>query len=168
MNQENDRGTVLRIALEQSIHDLNIRGLRLSAKWSSEQLAGLPRDYKSMQSTPIRTATICDESISNLEYSSILLANTLILNGEYQRCAHLLRIRNGNTTSLPSSRLGKFLSLYSLYMAGEKIKEQLISESPDSKSESAKNPFLSEVVKDLLPLYAKVRRFLYHYRNIIN
>lgn len=54
-----------------------------------------------------------------------------------------------------SSLLGIFLSAYSLYLAGEKIKDQVASEAIDGSSPtSIKNPFLTELYKELNPLYA--------------
>ena len=65
----------------------------------------------------------------------------------------MLRPQAGRRLSSP---LGVFLSAYSLYLAGEKIKDQLASEADgDSTPASIKNPFLTEIFRELSPLHAQ-------------
>ena len=73
--------------------------------------------------------------------------------GEYQRAAYILRSKENNQKV--SSKLGIFLSVYALYLAGEKIKDQIDSETcGESAANSVKNPFLNEIYKELTPLYS--------------
>lgn len=72
--------------------------------------------------------------------------------GEYQRAAFLLRSKSDSRAI--GSPLGIFLSAYSLYLAGEKIKEQIAAEvSGGSSAAEVRNPFLTEIYRELGPLY---------------
>lgn len=152
------RGDVRR-KLMQSIEDMSIRGLKMSAKWSSEQLLGMQDEVGD------------DADIDQIEFNSVLIpsseknlihyANLLIVNGEYQRCAHVLRGKR--LSNQINSNIGTFLTYYSLYMAGEKMKELSISEGSQNKTSTKDsnkgnrdvhfNPFLNDIFKDLLPAY---------------
>jgi len=133
------------------------------------------------------------ESQTRKEKDYILLGQSLVLNGEYLRCAHMLRkqdtgsastLQLGHTNTMKvSSALGVFLATYSLYMAGEKLKDQELVEregkenrelaqanaanannvppgaaNKTKKAEAqklqAKNPFLADIFRDLYPIYA--------------
>ena len=131
------------------------------------------------------------ESQTRKEKDLILLGQSLILNGEYLRCAHMLR-KQGDSSSAPHAHTntmkvrsahGIFLATYSLYMAGEKLKDQqqvekegrenreaalanaanannVLPGSAANKTKKAetqkvqtKNPFLGDIFKDLWPIY---------------
>jgi len=135
------------------------------------------------------------EPLTRGEKDHILLGQSLILNGEYLRCAHMLRRQEQDTGSSSSlqyghtnamkvtSAHGVFLANYSLYMAGEKLKDQEQVEregkenrdlalanaanannvppgaanktkKPEAQKLQSKNPFLSDIFKDLYPIYA--------------
>ena len=169
----------IQASLRQACEDLSSRGLYLASKWCGELLFGIntgndeeegeyrPNDEDSgseneeyddenmqiqLQESQRAAAAA---SIPLREKDQILFAQSLILNGEYLRCAHMLRrqaaTKNGNSSSsssssssgdgggglsstLPnvytsiSSPLGRFLATYSMYMAGEKLKEQQLVE----------------------------------------
>jgi anaphase-promoting complex subunit 8 len=130
----------VRRQLRLAVRNLDAHGLQLSSKWASEQLVGMDLDNDTDEIS-------FNENTSNIppqEYDLLLFAKNLLNNGEYQRCAHLLRrkpirkdcngdSKKGTTSSIPasasekgvvSSTLGLFLSAYSMYMAGEKLNEQ--------------------------------------------
>ena len=121
------------------------------------------------------------EGINRYEKSRILLAQSLLYKREYQRCTHMLSsYKKCNEVKLSSQRgdlsvLYIFLTAYSKYMAGEKLRDQLAPEkSTDTSGKSDKkvpsppvpdiaqgvsglgnncNTHLREVFYDLLPLY---------------
>ena len=138
------------------------------------------------------------QHMSRWERDHIHLGQSLILNGEYLRCAHMLRKQGGDTVTSSSdsaltystsstvkvkSRHGLFLANYSLYLAGEKLKDQQQVEkegkderlaqqnsqqaNPNARAGggpakgansslpelAAKNPFLGDIFRELWPLY---------------
>ena len=139
--------TEIRKHLRLAVQKLDARGLQLASKWACEQLVGIDADHSSlfikMSSTSSQHSS---DDVPSQELDLLLFARCLITNGEYQRCAHLLRNKpkeasvdinvvlnssSGTTKNSKSlvgsavkSDLGIFLSVYSLYMAGEKLKEQ--------------------------------------------
>jgi hypothetical protein len=168
----------LRTKLSIAVEDLTIRSLKISARWASEQLLGMsPNLEDASADLPLY------ENHNRLpanERDIIHFSNLLISNGEYQRCAHLLRLRRANSTL--NSSIGIFLMAYSLYLAGEKIKDQLQVEKlgdlhghPNSillswflvnlfflgtnqtayNGEPVSNPFLKEIFNLLYPLYTE-------------
>ena len=143
--------------LRAAVQKLNDRGLHLASKWACEQLVGMDYEESSVDDDSARTswkALSNDSEITDKEQDLLLFARSLLTNGEYQRCAHLLRRSTSSTNngteahahdsatsssnavithaaskllsnSSVKSCLGVFLSVYSMYMAGEKLKEQL-------------------------------------------
>lgn len=150
-------------ALRHSANDLRDFGLSLSEKWLREQLIGL------------RTCNVVSDksTTNNLNNSEIesditYLAQSLLGQGEYLRCTHLLRkIHPSNATPL-----SRFLYCYSCYMAGEKIKTQKKIENVSSRNSSdgatlpdkkesllngknqiAKNPNLRDLFDEMYPVF---------------
>lgn len=116
----------LRSDLIQAVDDMSARCLHLSAKWASEQLLGmksLPSNHDNFVEVPLHAVS---DMVPANERSVIRMANLLISTGEFQRCAHILRSRRAE--KLLTSKLGTFLMAYSLYMAGEKLKDQTAAE----------------------------------------
>ena len=177
-----ERNTI-QFHLRQAITELSQRGLSLSSKWASEQLFGMhemdddgidddtehpPRHNGHQDST--------ESAMSTIEVDALLLAQNLISSGEYHRCAHFLRRHKGGR-GIISSRRGLFLKFYALYMAGEKVKDQQSVENSASKNSNgskssaaaksldpatskspsgtgtAKNPYLADTFRELLPLF---------------
>ena len=156
----------LRHQLRRAVIELNSRGLYHSAKWAAEQLQGMPQ-MKSAEYIP-KTHRV---DIEAAEIDLIQFSQSLMALAEYQRCAHLFRTPMGLQPHLSS--LSIFIACYSLYMAGEKLKDQADSENAQSLSNSlnapmethdmpskssksatkSRNPFLLEIFADLLPLY---------------
>jgi hypothetical protein len=173
--------------LSESIEEMNLHGLKLSAKWLSEHLLGL--DQLSYQQELSESATGSLDPVplySNQtlvprqEKEMIHFANLLLVANEFQRCAHFLRTKYENKTL--TSQLGIFLLTYSLFLAGEKIKEQNLVEAsgeicllvsshclntgnqttnkernPEKKVQESvslpMNPFLNEIFHILYPIY---------------
>jgi Anaphase promoting complex subunit 8 / Cdc23 len=143
--------------LRLAVRKLDARGLQLASKWACEQLVGMDSDETLVSDSSGYSFSQFDsndnEIVSEKEQDLLLFARSLLTNGEYQRCAHLLRrstkgsicseidsrdSRHPNSISVTTkamsklltngavkSKLGLFLSVYSMYMAGEKLKEQL-------------------------------------------
>jgi len=73
----------LKHKLRTSVIDLNNRCLKQSAKWVCEQLVGMNDDEDDFDAIDNREE--CKETISSAENDVIMLAHSLINNGEYQR-----------------------------------------------------------------------------------
>ena len=144
----------IRRQLRAAVQKLNARGLHLASKWACEQLMGMNvEDTDATDAFSVTTKQLPSESLEDVipanEIYLVYFARSLVTNGEYQRCAYLLRRpsttgtanptahpqqhgANANALTGPSlltagtvkSPLGLFLSAYSMYMAGEKLKEQ--------------------------------------------
>ena len=154
----------LRSNLRQATFELDSRGQSIAAKWACEQLLGLADHADDTDDTSANwdSALYADNSNPG---DAFIFASSLIGFGEFQRCAHVLR--KGNFSD---SKLGIFLYFYSLYMAGEKIKDQHESEQVDhtmpSKSSGneikavdnegrkiSKNPSLVSLYCEMVPYY---------------
>ena len=142
----------IRRQLRAAVQKLNARGLHLASKWACEQLMGMDvEDTDATEAFSVTSKHLSSESLEDIipanEIDLVFFARSLVTNGEYQRCAYLLRRpsttanptttahpqqHGDNTPTVPSlltagvvkSPLGLFLSAYSMYMAGEKLKEQ--------------------------------------------
>lgn len=148
--------TYLRNHLVKAIKDQKDRILLISAKWLGEHLLGM-----SQLSTDVDVDDNCNDidmdnetmhvnttKHDKKEDDAILFASILLANNDYLRCAHFLRKRfttgnkynskKGGTCFSMSSKLGMFMGAYSLYMAGEKCKEQE-SEEMTNRSNEDKN-----------------------------
>jgi hypothetical protein len=146
----------------QAIEDMNIRGQKMSAKWANELLLGMNDDNDQESDTLLY---INAASVPMKERNVIHYANLLLSNGEYQRCAHMMR--NKIMINPEKSIISIYLSYYSLYMAGEKLKDQSISENQNTIIVTSKdgvksttvqstphiNPYLNDIFKDLLVIY---------------
>lgn len=134
-------GDTIRSELRQSIFILSHRGLKLAAKWASEQLIGLP--------PPPVTGVTTEENANpnNLVEPSMLLfdmnkgpvedmalyAKSLLDLGEYAHAAAVLSQPNSDITNvspplLDLTSFGIYIRAYSLYMAGERKKEEELVE----------------------------------------
>nr|GMC48302.1 anaphase-promoting complex subunit 8 [Ipomoea batatas]GMC50628.1 anaphase-promoting complex subunit 8 [Ipomoea batatas]GMC54457.1 anaphase-promoting complex subunit 8 [Ipomoea batatas] len=135
--------------LRSAIRQLNDRCLDSAAKWAAEQLVGIEQDPSKYSSSHtrfqrgsssirrrFRTATpesaftstpiagvsyVATQSLLEDEYDAVdsdfyLLAKSYFDCREYRRAAHVLRDQ--------TSKKAKFLCYYSLYLAGEKRKEE--------------------------------------------
>eukprot|EP01038_Epipyxis_sp_PR26KG_P006178 gene6178-8509_t len=186
MSSENFKET-LKQHLSVSIQQCSTRGLFNAAYWTGELLLGMREVYNNATSSFEKEGA---ESLLSLiqpidamsinESHSILFANSLLHRGEYQRCAHFLRKENNNNYKIRSNT-GLFILYYAQYMAGEKLKDQLLNESqreivvdttskPTSAANKAtanqakkalngetiyntKNSFLNDLFRDLTALY---------------
>lgn len=125
---------IVRAKLIESIQKCNFRGLHNSSVWAGEQLEGMLNEVEAEESSggiedgDMEDFSISIESCPKNEQSRLLLASSLLNNGEYQRCSFVLKKKSSNRSAV-SSHAGLFLLYYSQYMAGEKLKDQLYSES---------------------------------------
>ena len=130
---------VLAAQLRGAISELTCRGLKQSAKWAAELLVGLPRSASSSSASSSASSSSSSSSSSLAEAGepdsdAFLLARTYFDLGEYQRTAWVLEqdelgVARGGTGLV--SRRGMFLRMYSLFLAGEKRKEEEIVELAD-------------------------------------
>ena len=173
------------------------RGLVISSKWANLQLQGITdEDAESDDDDGMEEDLRHQEYYSRSERDKIALALSLISTGEFLRCAYFLRkqasvqgrgeasrtSKAGDFVNMSSlkvkSKKGIFLAVYSLYMAGEKLKEQQLLEARGLEQKNAEklasegriggargakpseevkqrpgNPFLCDLFNDLYPLY---------------
>ena len=140
----------IRCQLRLAVRKLDARGLQLASKWACEQLVGMESET-SVEESDMGCSSLqySTDNVPTKELDLLLFARSLITNGEYQRCSLLLRRKSNavnnnhrmDSNLIPSSgisvknskllsnssvqsNLGLFLSVYSMYMAGEKLKEQ--------------------------------------------
>ena len=115
----------IRDELRTACRQCNDRGLRCSSKWAAEQLVGLRASSSGGdQEMPAATTPVVDDAEEETEEESdnIFLAKAYFDANEFLRAAHTLR-------GAHASR-GRFLRWYSLFLAGEKRKdERLLEES---------------------------------------
>lgn len=132
--------SIIRSQLRAAVTVLSHRGLKLAAKWASEQLIGLADsnggDGGGKELSPSWVQhSLGDFSISKFaqEVSQLqdrdLYAKSLLDLGEYLHAAAILSEPNDDVTKmappLPDlSTFGIYLRAYSLYMAGERRREQ--------------------------------------------
>jgi anaphase-promoting complex subunit 8 len=193
---------LIRDGLRSIITQAHARCLFQTSKWASENLIGMAEiaDESSMISIPsidgyssnpknsAMNATnkqSINYMISQSEYNLILHAQALIANSEYQRASHSLLNPRQASKRIESS-LGLFLAYYSMYLSGERIKDQhlqewIASDSPslgnqatnspaatgsESNMSEFKNPLLPELYHQLYELYSKssekMDSFLYY------
>ena len=192
---------IVRSSIRYHVHDTKKRCMLIASKWLCEQLIGMPEEKDSDEYMLHANE---NDVISRKEADAITLAQTLITAGEYQRCAHLLRKlplpnssnnnNNNNNNSVGSHTLNNlnspiaiYLAAYSLYMAGERLREQEDSENGNSNSvgvstgvgrgaknnkkelnkdstsilvgrnRTARNPYLNELYSELIPIYEDYR-----------
>ena len=183
----------IKSCLRSAIHELNLRGLLISAKWSSEQLVGMTNEGDDEGAADNHDHDVDNNSTPSMkltkrENDMLLLGVSLLQNGEFHRCAHLMRSQSNSKTGsrllMHSGALAQSIACYSLYMAGEKVREQSIAERDGSSAadragsakanqarktgkdnkngpianpfhqSSKKNPFLNEVFRELYPIYS--------------
>ena len=161
----------IRSRLQDAARQCDNRGLMKASQWASEQLMGM-QDPSSNGFDDVEDFFYGSELFPQLadgfllypskENDILMFARSLIIAGEYQRCAFFLRkrrysatnpqvissLRAGMAESAKSSstlksqqvRMGLFLANYSEYMAGEKVKEQDISEAAGKEAAAAAGP----------------------------
>ena len=96
----------LRLAARQHAE----RGLRCSAKWVAELLVSIARDGQA------DAEMLTEEEEDEEEQDRVLLAKAYFDTNEFQRAAHALEGARGSR--------GRFLRWYSLFLVGEKRKEE--------------------------------------------
>lgn len=149
----------LAYGLRTAVQHGRVRSLNLASRWASEQLLGINKANESVvDSEDILHVQAWAIGIPWAERDIIEYAGSMLANAEYQRCAYLLRQFEASSKNRVGS-VFKFLAVYSLYMAGEKLREQSIAEkSGEGKSSTFhsacdRNPYLRDILKDLLPYF---------------
>ena len=122
----------IRSELRMATTILSHRGLKLAAKWTSEQLVGLVRTDGTMDSSTaggeIATMKGLHAEMSQLQDRD-WYAKSLLELGEYLHAASVLSQPNDDVTCMTppledASNYGIYLRAYALYLAGERRKEQ--------------------------------------------
>ena len=162
------------LRLQESLVQLNQRGLFHASVWCSEQLLGITRyegkevDIGDHEPDIQSTSADSDTVLSSEERRLIAFATSLLSLADYARCALLFRKNSKLRRNLSSTSI--FIACYSLYLAGEKLKDQLDSEAvhtpnslsaPEEQAQPRKlpskgspsNPYLQDLFIELLPYY---------------
>lgn len=186
-----DMSEIIKGHLREAVKQCSIRGLFLASGWSSEQLIGMQTDsvpsqeLSEMDTDRFSAAATTDvyninEEIPNWEMDLINFANTLLINGEYQRCSHVLGWNKQGNSISKMSNLRLFLAAYSSFLAGKNLQSQLDEENlkpkksaPGKEQNPSKAPtkkptkkpvdfrellksnnYIAQIYKVLLPLYS--------------
>lgn len=136
--------TTLSRNIKTAIDEMNRRGLNFSARWLCELLCGMETDSTN-------TEELSRSAIYEHEENIFYFASSLLSTGEFQRCAFILKSHYGKHKQ-STSHLIRFLLSYSLYMAGEKLKEQALAEQQADATPAA-NPYLIEIFRELYASY---------------
>lgn len=112
----------LRRELRRALCEQTERGLLNSAKWVGEQLVSLPAGTEKMHTEEKHQQD--ENTLRTLDL--LLFAKSLFDLKEYLRCADVLQALRIDKKSMCCKIFRKafFLRLYSLYLAGEKRKEE--------------------------------------------
>lgn len=123
----------IRSELRMATTILSHRGLKLAAKWTSEQLVGLVRTDGTMDSSTAGGGDMATMKGLHAEMSQLQdrdwYAKSLLELGEYLHAASVLSQPNDDVTCMTppledASHYGIYLRAYALYLAGERRKEQ--------------------------------------------
>ena len=145
--------TQARRELRRAIPILKQHGLRQSAKFCAEQLIGLNGDGIPATNQPPPVPSRAQQTLALLERGepsdAFLLAGTFFDLGEYARAAVALTEAADRGAPLPAiapddaaAPRDVFLWAYSLYLAGEKRKEETVAETRDASAKSrVGNPY---------------------------
>jgi len=109
----------LRLAARQHAE----RGLRCSAKWVAELLVSIARDGQA------DAEMLTEEEEDEEEQDRVLLAKAYFDTNEFQRAAHALEGARGAR--------GRFLRWYSLFLVGEKRKDEETLEEVNASAATA-------------------------------
>ena len=125
------KANMIQTGLYDAVAQCTSRGLRMSTQFAAEMLVA------SVDVHPSTTSSTTTSS-STATSSSYLLAKACFDRGEYLRAAHTLRnlplvasprnLEGTATASVSCDRLAYFLRCYSLYLAGEKRREEIQAE----------------------------------------
>ena len=116
--------------LRQAARQHTERGLRCSAKWVAELLVSMAREQQQQQQD---AEMLCEEEHEDEEEQDrMLLAKAYFDTNEFQRAAHTLEGARGAR--------GRFLRWYSLFLVGEKRKEEEMLEEVNAGAAPASVP----------------------------
>lgn len=115
--------------LRRAVHAANARGLRISAQFASEMLCSVPEPEGTFPASS-GAGSSSQEPMTDL----YLMAKAYFDRGEYLRAAHALQnlpqVRRDAATGIivPGDPLAYFLRCYSLFLAGERHREEHLAE----------------------------------------
>ena len=146
--------------LRKACKQCSERGLRCSAKWAAEQLAGLrsPAGADQEMGAPSPLASdngmmMGDESELEAEpeeeQDNVMLAKAYFDANEFLRAAHTLRVARHHR--------GRFLRWYSLFLAGEKRKDERMLEESGGGSAAVPTGKPRAVNEQLIVLYSELQ-----------
>ena len=137
--------TTLSRNIKIAIDEMNRRGMVFASRWLCELLYGIDSD-------PELSDELQRSAIFLHEEDVFYFASSLLSTAEFQRCAFILKSHCTKCKQV-TSHLLRFLLSYSLYMAGEKLKEQALAESQQADATPPSNPYLGEIFKELYSRY---------------
>jgi hypothetical protein len=121
----------IRSELRMAIAILSQRGLKLASKWAAGQLVGIgageESDYAGTAGASPSLGKWADELVELQDHE--LYSKSLLEAGEYLHAAAVLSKKGASGSVMPGplenlSKFGIYLRAYSLYMAGERKKEE--------------------------------------------
>mmetsp|Transcript_13992 Transcript_13992/g.32886 ORF Transcript_13992/g.32886 Transcript_13992/m.32886 type:complete len:598 (-) Transcript_13992:229-2022(-) len=138
----------IREQLNEAVVELSFCELASSAQWAAELCVALPNEANGLHSSSSPSVRCC--LASGQTYSSIMLAKSHFQMREYNRAAFALQhVRN-----IHKNPAALFLKLYSLYLAGEKRREEEAMEVADPVEKcQVKNAELKTIEEQLAALY---------------
>eukprot|EP01028_Stygiella_incarcerata_P000314 TRINITY_DN1034_c0_g1_i1.p1 TRINITY_DN1034_c0_g1~~TRINITY_DN1034_c0_g1_i1.p1 ORF type:complete len:710 (+),score=177.81 TRINITY_DN1034_c0_g1_i1:16-2145(+) len=112
--------------LQNALVELSQRGLKKGAKWVAELLMGLPQGKCTAFVPPERLYVVSEEELfrQEEEKSMYLIGKSFFDCGEYRRCANFME--------RGESAKSRFLCVYSLFLHGEKRKEEEMLENSET------------------------------------
>ncbi|CAM9358434.1 unnamed protein product [Ascophyllum nodosum] len=168
----------IRRTLLSAVEELSNHGLKLAAKWAAEQLVGLPdetpdeqpdeREYLRNDHVDADVAAASSTAASSAQPADrwlegrVLFAKTLMDIGEFERAAKAfgdkpipVPVSRGTGSSGGDSARGalprraRFIRWYSLYLAGERRREEESQLTDALQRRRLVNPFLPSLVAEL-------------------
>jgi len=140
----------MRQDLGRALAELSFRELASSAQWAAELLAALPGEEED-EDPGLATAAAAGASGARV-YASLMLAKSHFAMREYSRAAHALQ----HIRDLHKNQAALFLRLYSLYMAGEKRREEEVMEAVEPVDKcQVKNMELRGIEEHLAALHGQ-------------
>ncbi|GMI06598.1 hypothetical protein TrVE_jg7936 [Triparma verrucosa] len=146
-------------ALTQAVSKCSNYGLKLATKWAAEQLVGIETEGVEGSDELVQETTPTKNNLSTENGAAapttpaglanqIVFAKSLLDLGEYDRAAHILSVDGSPKEYLGG--LGLFVRAYSLFLAGEKKKEEEMVELAEPLERSkVLNPNLEKLRSEL-------------------
>eukprot|EP00927_Polykrikos_kofoidii_P069808 TRINITY_DN6544_c0_g1_i1.p1 TRINITY_DN6544_c0_g1~~TRINITY_DN6544_c0_g1_i1.p1 ORF type:complete len:625 (-),score=108.34 TRINITY_DN6544_c0_g1_i1:286-2160(-) len=145
----------LRAELLSAVSELSLRELASSAQWAAELACALNDEEEDADDALVTSLdSSCNEVTSPKMYSILMFAKSCFNAREYSRAAHVLQ----GVRDLHDYQAALFIRVYSLYLAGEKRREEEATEAVDPIEKcQVKNQELKGIEELLAALHQQQR-----------